>query len=324
MPKRVWLAIDKGEEFLRSMSPVWWTIRWCLPLLIFAILFRQLSFVGWVQIWEARPTAWIYPILLVLFCVQPIADFIIYRYLWRAEVPLGLKVFFRKRLLNSVMLEYSGEAYFFAWAAKFLKISKKTLFHAIKDSNVLSAGASLLLLWLVLLAIAIIAPVQLSTFSFAYDWLYAAVLLLPAGLCVALIVGHRRITVFGPRRIATVFAMHLFRGFVSQLLQLWLWIVSGALRSIGACLTFVLLRLLISRLPIGSSKEIIFVGAGVVAAEAMHLSVHPVAAVLVTITTSQLVFDLLLVGLPWLASRLISALLQARNSVRSVNVPPLA
>lgn len=314
MLKRVWFVADNGAKFLRSswMRSVLLAMRWCLPVLLFAILFRQLVSVGWVQMWESRPTEWIYPILLASFCVQPISDCIIYQYLWKAELPLGLTVFFRKRFMNSVMLEYSGEAYFFAWAATYVKIPRAALFHAIKDSNVLSAGAGLLLLSLVLLATAIVAPLQFSMFSVAHDWLYVAVGIFPVGLCIALVVARRRITVLEPRQIATVFAVHLVRGLVTQLLQLAVWIISGALGSIEVCLTFVLLRLLISRLPIGSNKEIIFVGAGLVAADTMYLSVQPVAALLVIMTASQLAFDLILVGLPWLASRLVSTSLRLR------------
>jgi hypothetical protein len=121
---------------------------------------------------------------------------------------------------------------------------------------------------------------------------------------------RRHVTVLEPRQIATVFAIHLVRGLVTQVLQLALWIASGALGSIEACLTFVLLRLLISRLPIGANKEIIFVGAGLIAADTMHLMVQPVAALLVVMTSSQLIFDLLLVGLPWLVSRLVATSLR--------------
>ena len=326
MLSNVWSLYEARVQSLRH-TWVWRVlrvIRWCLPLVLLAVLGRQLISIGWSEIWHSRPNGWVILILLLLFCVQPLADCLIYQYLWKVDLPQRLTVFFRKRFMNSVMLEYSGEAYFFAWAANHVKISKTRLFHAIKDSNVLSAGAGLVLLCLLLLAAVAITPPGALVFSFTDHWSYFAVVLFPLGLCGALFFARRRITILERQQIVVVFGIHLVRGMVSQLVQLGVWIASGVVGSIESCLTFVLLRLIISRLPIGANKEIIFFGAGLVAADSMHLPVQPVAALLVVVTASHLVFDLLLVGLPWLVSRLTVASRWTRNPVTSGDVSSAA
>ena len=68
-----------------------------------------------------------------------------------------------------------------------------------------------------------------------------------------------------------------------------LWELSGALPSAVACLQFVALRLVVTRLPLVPNKDLIFVGAGIAAAGMAHVSVTPVATVLVILAAADLI-----------------------------------
>ena len=276
-------------------------LRWVVPILLLAILGYSLTRLGWSHIWDARPRALsFYFVLLFPFFVQPVADLIIYRNLLGVGRLLPFSIMLRKRYMNNVMVDYSGEAYFFLWARKNLDLKKGVLVHAVKDTNVLSAGAGLTMVWLMLLALVASGVMKLPAFMPANLWAVFSVGSLPLVLCLALIVGGRRVTALSRGDIATTFAIHLARSIAALSLEFALWWLSGALPSATVCLEFVALRLLITRLPFVPSKELVFVGVGIAAAGLMDVSAPRVAAVLVIMTAFSLLQEFLLVGLPWL------------------------
>ena len=276
-------------------------LRWGIPILLLAFLGYSLTQLGWLHVWDARPRALsFYLVLLLPFFVQPVADLIIYRNLLGVGRLLSLSVMLRKRYMNNIMLDYSGEAYFFFWARKNLNLKKGVLVHAVKDSNVLSAGAGLAMVWLMLLALMASGVMKLPSFIPAHMWTFLSVGSLPLVLCLALIIGGRRVTALSRGDVATTFAIHLVRSIAALALEFVLWWLSGALPSATVCLEFTALRLLITRLPLVPNKELVFVGVGIAAAGLMDVSAPRVAAVLVIMTAFSLLQEFALVGLPWL------------------------
>jgi hypothetical protein len=299
---------------LAAARPATWRARavrigsWLAPTVLLIYLGYRLSEIGWAPIWQARPAGWLYyEVLIALFFVQPVADLLIYRNLWRRGGRLGLSVFLRKRLLNSLMFDYSGEAYLFAWANRHLDLSRAVLAHAIKDSNVLSAAAGLSTVGVMLLLVTLTGG---ATFHFPPQGqlrVYAPLVAVPLlVLCIVVLVGRRRVTILGGGQLATIFAIHLTRSLAGEGIQFALWSLSGAIASSAVCLDFVVLKLLISRLPIGPNKDLVFVGAAVAAAEMLSLPAPAVTAVLVTLTAGDYLLNLVLVGLPWLAAGLFA------------------
>jgi hypothetical protein len=276
-------------------------LRWGIPILLLAFLGYSLTQLGWLHVWDARPRALsFYLVLLLPFFVQPVADLIIYRNLLGVGRLLPLSVMLRKRYMNNIMLDYSGEAYFFFWARKNLNLKKGVLVHAVKDSNILSAGAGLAMVWLMLLALMASGVMKLPSFIPAHMWTFLSVGSLPLVLCLALIIGGRRVTALSRGDVATTFAIHLVRSIAALALEFVLWWLSGALPSATVCLEFTALRLLITRLPLVPNKELVFVGVGIAAAGLMDVSAPRVAAVLVIMTAFSLLQEFALVGLPWL------------------------
>jgi hypothetical protein len=276
-------------------------LRWGVPILLLAILGYSLTQLGWSHIWDGRPHALSFYLVLVLpFFIQPVADLIIYRNLLGVGRLLPFSVMLRKRYMNNVMVDYSGEAYFFFWARKNLNLKKGVLLHAVKDSNILSAGAGLAVVWLMLIALVESGVMKLPAFLPASLWTVVSVGSLPLVLCLALILGGRRVTALSRGDVATTFAIHLARSIAALSLEFALWWLSGALPSATVCLEFVALRLLITRLPFVPSKELVFVGVGIAAAGLLDVSAPRVAAVLVVMTAFSLLQEFALVGLPWL------------------------
>jgi hypothetical protein len=293
------VADPEKRPWLRTAGRI---LRWVVPAALVAYLAERLTRIGWTEVWDARPQSWVfYGLLVVAFFLQPLVDKLVYANLWRGGARLPFVVLLRKRFLNTLMIDYSGEAYLFAWARGRLGLPTATLGHAVKDSNVLSAGAGLVTIWLVLLVLVAAGAAELPGLAVGAVWFYAAASLLPLVLCGALVAAGARVTTLTRGQLLATFALHLGRSLAAQAIQLALWLSSGALASPAACLEFVALRLLVSRLPFVPGKDMIFVGAGLAAAGGIAAT-PAVAAVLVLVTASELVLDLVLVGLPWLVA----------------------
>ncbi|GAA0545957.1 hypothetical protein FHS83_000698 [Rhizomicrobium palustre] len=279
-------------------------VNWGVPALLLVIVGVWLTKVGWENIYRSRPGSLpFYLVLLVPFFVQPIADLFIYRNLLGVGRQLPLWIFLRKRCLNSIMLDYSGEVYFFLWARKNLKVKDSTLLHAVKDSSVLSASAGLIVLWVMLLVLLLAGVVKIPVVSRGTWWIVAAGTL-PLVFAVALFLGHKKLTQTSRRDMVITFALHFVRALTVMWLEYVCWWLSGALPTSGDCLKFVALRLLVTRLPLVPNKELIFVGVGVAAAGLMNISAPKVAAVLVIMTLIDRLQDIVVVGGPWLWQQL--------------------
>lgn len=292
-------AIDRRFGCWRK--PLATAIRWGVPLALLVYLGHELAQIGWRQVWEARPESLAFYVVLFLpFFIQPSADMTIYRNLWGVGSALPLTVLLRKRYLNNVMVEYSGEAYFCLWVDRNLKISRADMLHAVKDSNVLSAGAGLTMVWMILLGLTACGDLKLPAAISSNLWSYGGLASLPLVLCLALVMGGRRVTSLTRRQIVSTFFIHLSRSAFALALEFLLWWLSGALPTAAICLEFVGLRLLITRLPLLPRKDLLFVGVGMAAAGFLSLSQPRIAAVLVIMTGFEQALEFVVVGLPWL------------------------
>lgn len=289
------------KSWTTALKPLARVLGWAVPLGLTGYLAYRLSQLGWAQVWAARPAgAAFYGVLLLPFFVQPLTDLAIYRTLLHAGRRLTLTVLLRKRFLNNIMLEYSGEAYFFLWARDNLAVPQRQLLHAVKDSNILSGGAGLVTVWLVLLALLSAGGAPLPALLTDNAWALGSAAALPLVLCIVLIVLGRRVTSLTRRQMATTFLLHLARSLIALSLEFLLWRLSGALPSTALCLQFVGLHLVVTRLPLVPRKDLIFVGLGMAAAGAADANSPAVAAVLILLTATEQVLELAIAGIPWL------------------------
>jgi hypothetical protein len=221
-------AVTKPSRFKFALQ----LLRWGTPVILLSFLGYQLTRIGWAEIWHSKPTAWGFYILLMLpFFVQPIADLLIYRNLSTVGKALLLSVFLRKRYLNAMVMDYSGEAYFYFWAQQTLNVQKNALIHAIKDSNILSAGAGLAMVWLMLLVLSLTGGIKLPTVFSDHFTLSVAVGSLPLVFCLILIIGGNKVTTLNRGQIVSTFSIHMARSILGLGLQFGLWWFSGALPS---------------------------------------------------------------------------------------------
>jgi hypothetical protein len=275
-------------------------LRWGIPLALLAIIGHRLTALGWQGIWQARPgNVGFYLLLVAQFFLQPFGDYFVYRGLWGRGATPTMAVILRKRVMNTFMLDYSGEAFFYFWAQKNLTLAPGMLMHGIKDSNLLSGGASLVMVWILGVILLACGGLNLPALP-GQGWLYVLIGVVPLIACVVLVLAHRKVTVLSRPQLAATFGIHFLRVCLVLGIEFGLWQLSGALPSALASLQFVALRLVITRLPLVPNKDLIFVGAGIAAAGAAAASVTPVATVLVILAAADLVLATGVASLPWL------------------------
>ena len=276
-------------------------LRWIIPIVLLVLIGRRLAELGWRQIWIARPgNIGFYLLLVMQFFLQPFGDYFVYRGLWGTANTPPMAVILRKRLLNTFMLDYSGEAFFYFWAQARLKLAPGMLVHAIKDSNLLSGGAGLVMVYLMVLALLASGGLTIPAALNVHSWIFALAGTVPLILCAGLVLGHRKLTALSRAQIAATFAIHFTRSLAVLAVEFGLWELSGALPTAVACLQFVALRLVVTRLPLVPNKDLIFVGAGIAAAGLANVSVTPVATVLVILAAADLILAATVASLAWL------------------------
>lgn len=285
-PQGGWLARLAASRLGRAGILV---LRWGIPLVLLVIIGRRLTALGWGEVWRARPgNIGFYLLLVAQFFLQPFGDYFVYRNLWSRSQTPPMAVILCKRLMNTFMLDYSGEAFFYFWAQRNLSLPRGMATHGIKDSNLLSGGAALTMVWLLGLILLATGGLHIPPLP-GQGWLYALIGTVPLALCAVLIVAHRKVTVLTRSQLFVTFGIHFLRACLVLGIEFGLWQLSGALPTAVASLQFVALRLVITRLPIVPNKDLIFVGVGMAAAGAAHAAVTPVATVLVILAAADLV-----------------------------------
>lgn len=279
-------------------------LRWAIALAVIAYIVVTLRDLGWTTVWLALPGHWtFYALVALLFMVQPVADLVIYRRLWRIGPPLGLTAMLRKRFFNSLVIDYSGEGWLFTWARRHMPGQDAFILHTIKDSNILSASAALLVLivLVVCLMAAVPGPSFIPTYYVVSIGALCAISVLPI---MGYMIVRKRMTVLPASDLIFVFAIHLIRSVLNNGLAVVIWSQGLPGAPLLALLELLALRLLVSRLPFLGNRDIVFIGTGLGLAEAIDLPQAGIAAVLLATLTLEQLLNLICVGIPLLIGTL--------------------
>jgi hypothetical protein len=203
---------------------------------------------------SAVPTAPLfYVFFLVSYFALPISDFVVYRRLWgipaSAFGPLN-----RKRIANDVLLGYTGDAYFYAWARAKLKMVAAP-FGAVKDATIVSGIAgnvATILMSIVALPLGweLISPATRSAMLWSLS--------IPLAVSVLLLAFSRRVFSLPRLELWRIFVIDTVRLVVSNAALGIAWAYAMPSVSMGMWLFLVAARLLVSRLPLVPNKDLLF------------------------------------------------------------------
>lgn len=226
------------------------TLRYLLLAVIVGYLIYQLTAIGWREVWRNLPT---HPLFYLLFFVMhfilPSTELFIYRLSLRLPFWEGFKVFTKKKVLNSDVLGYSGEAYLYVWCKKHLKENDKYIFNVIKDNNIISSFASTLMAIVLLTIFTYTGQVNLSEIIHINQNVVIGVVALAV---VAIFVGiYFREYIISMRRgmALKIFGIHISRIALIYSLEVFQWMIVLPLVPLQVWLLFLSAKIISSRLP---------------------------------------------------------------------------
>jgi len=204
-----------------------------------------------------------YPVFVLAYLALPVGDWLIFRRLWRLRGLSGFGATLKKRIANEVVLGYSGEAYFYAWARRRLPDDlprDARPFAAVKDVAVLSAlvgNATTLALALAALPVArtLLPPGALSPTAMGAGLAGAGVLV---ATTIPFLLFRRQVFSLPGPRLRWVFGVHLLRQVAATALLGLGWALGVPGVAATTWLALAAARLVVSRLPFLPNKDLLF------------------------------------------------------------------
>lgn len=259
-----------------------------ISILILAAVIYQLRFLDFDQLWAMLPTSiafWV--AFLIRFFTGTSADWLIFRRLWTLPVS-GFVPLLRKMVSNNLLLGYSGELYFYAWARRHSSISASP-FGAIKDVAILSALASnVVTLVLVIICWPSFELLERSGLAKGLEWS----ILIVMGISLAVTLLRGRLFTLPPADLRAVMALHFGRILIDLALTGYILHCLIPDVPLGWLLFIATLRMLIGRLPLLPNKELAFA-----ALAAFFVGHDNVLVAAMTVTATLSLAATLMVGL---------------------------
>ncbi len=252
LPETPDLAGLQPIERIRRRWPL--VLGAALSLLMVAALAYELLGSGLAGLSRTIPRSPFFWISFALFYLgPPTFDFVIFRKLWRIPAS-GMIALHKKRISNEVLIGYSGEAYFYAWARQRTKMVAAP-FGAVKDVAILSAMAGHAVT-LAIVAIALPFGLQLLTQG-DQRMLIGSVALLVA-MIVPFVIFSKRVFSLARPTLWWIFGVQCARIVSGTIFLAFAWYFALPDVSVLVWLFLVAGRLLVSRLPLVPNKDLLF------------------------------------------------------------------
>lgn len=259
-------------------SAIW---AWITPALSIALLavvawhFRQFDFNQLVSVVPRNPLFW--AVFLAYYFVGTVNEFLIYKWLWKIPFE-GLIALLRKNISNGLLVDYLGEAYFYSWARKKIKMEGSP-FGAVKDVAILSAVVSNIF---TLAMMALVYPYAKSLNLGITSSALAASVGVIMVVSLLVFVFSKRIFSLTRTQLWAISGLHFARLLVGNVLLAVVWSLALPDVALGWWLVLATVRMLLSRLPLISNKDIIFAAVAVFAV-GQDSEIHILIALITTL-----------------------------------------
>lgn len=251
----------------------------------------------------ANPLFWL--VFVTFYCTPIIAEWTIYHCIW--GIPrAAIITMARKTVSNDLLFGYVGETYLYSWARRAGK-APGIAFGAVKDVALLSAavGNSATIL------VALFTAPLLGRLHIAMPhWAIALAMVAVAAPPLVAILGRKSVFHLPGTLLREITAIHIVRSTSGIVLTAVMWHLALPEIAIGWWVAFSALKLVLSRLPFVSNKDLVFAGA-----TALLFRRHGDVATLMAMMASLAVAAHIVTGLAASASGLVET---AAARVRSV------
>lgn len=259
-------------------------ITYGVQLLIIGIIAYQLTGIGWGKIYRALPTTPLFYLLfLFIYFLLPFCEALAYKICWKIPYLESIPIFIKKRIFNKDVMGYSGELVLMQWAVSEKSLSKKRAFKDIRDMNIISSAASTLVALGLLAVLLLTGQIRALDYLFSTDSLaaYSLVDYLIGTVVILIVAGvayrFRKYLFSMSFEISSkVFLIHSLRMLVLYAAQILQWYIVLPEIGIDIWFTFLSVNIVISRIPLIPSHELVATGTNIELAKIINA---PVAAV---------------------------------------------
>lgn len=247
-------AVEAVQTFL---------VRFGAPVISLAVLgaalieLRALDWQAVLALVPQNPLFWL--VFVAAYFTPILCDWAIYHRIWNVPVS-GIAVLARKTIGNELLMGYVGEAYLFAWARR-EGHAGRAAFGAVKDVSILSAAVGNSATILVALAA---APFMGALHIGIPLWAAAVSLCVILAPPVVALTLRGRLFSLAPADLRAIAGYHALRAALTIGFTALLWHLALPEVAVLWWLIFSALKLLVSRLPLVSNKELVFAGMAVV------------------------------------------------------------
>jgi len=245
----------EGLEPIQKIKRRWpMVLGGALTVLMIGGLAHELLGSGLAGLGRAVPvTPWFYLAFALFYLGPPTFDYFIFRRLW--GIPLsGMIALHKKRISNEVLLGYSGEAYFYAWARQRTKMVAAP-FGAVKDVMILSAVAGNAI---TLAMTAIALPYGIGLLTPAQAKMLTGSVGVVIAMSLPFLLFSKKVFSLPRPTLWWVFLMHCLRIVTGMIFCAIAWHFAMPGVSIAMWLLLCTLRMFVSRLPLVPNKDLMF------------------------------------------------------------------
>ncbi len=230
---------------------------------VVAYLVYKLTQVGWSNVAGNLPAAPLFYILFLLrYLALPLSEIPAYQMVWRKPLWRHVTAFIRKRVYNSAVMGYSGEAVFTLWARRNLSLRDNEILAGVKDNNILSAFASNAATVIVIGILAMTGDLQTALSALPGALILFSLALASSIILVGVVIlFRRRILHVSDALTVRLTAIHSLRMVIVLALHAAMYSVALPDGALTAWLIFIAVQLVLSRIPFLPNQDLVYLGA---------------------------------------------------------------
>ena len=271
-------------------------LRMLLTVAIIGYLAYQIYDIGVVNILQSLPRIPAYYLLfLLIYMLLPLSELLIYRIVLPIPAVQGFLAFLRKKILNTDIIGYSGEAFLLVWLRENVPAGTKKVFEVLKDNTIISSVASTFTALALMLIFAGTGTVDFLNFispTAAY-----AILAVLFALLLALIFFRKRLISMRLGTAFKIYGIHQIRLIIVYGLEVFNWSLVVPEVPWNVWFTFLALKIIATRIPFLPSQDVLFTAVGMEFSKHLTNSSAAVSAVLLAGNVLSKLISLLFFGI---------------------------
>lgn len=269
---RAWSGSDSGKKTLRYL-------RTLLTVVIIGYLLYQIYDIGVINILQSLPRIpAFYLIFLLIYMLLPLSELLIYRIVLPIPAVQGFLAFLKKKILNTDVIGYSGEAFLFVWLRENTAADSKKVFEVLKDNTIISSVAS------TFTAIALMTVFAGTGTVDFLDFISPTVAILLLGILIILLLSliffRKKLISMQLGTACKIYGIHQIRLVIVYGLEVFNWSLVVPEVPWSVWFTFLALKIIATRIPFLPSQDVLFVAVGMEFSKHITSSAAAVSGVL--------------------------------------------